>query len=686
MIGQVITDKSGKPLENYGNKLSPSNYNPSDEVLKLFGRVQTDYQAAYSLQHRTFQEFDGLSLLQRAKLDQETFGAYVGAEYLPVHKKWRWRGRKNTARNKIMGILAHIIAGMLYPFVHAKNEENEEDKMTARVMRILVEDHLRKADYEMKFMYMALTALVNPAVFCEVQYVEAMQTVKQKMRDGSIKIIEAVDQLMSGLNLNIVPIEELMLSDFYTGDLQKQPYLIRVKRISYDTARKIYGKHKDFKYVQAGKTRVVLAGQENQTLFDIEWTEADKDFVQELTAYYRDEDLQVCWLGGVFMGEDGDVYNSNPFEHRRLTIIGGEVISIPIYPFAKSGFEPIDPTGRFAYYKSAAFKEYWDDQALNTMHRLVLDGTYLDVFKPLFISGVAKVDSIVIAPGVSVGMPKDAQIAPFSIGSNLTAAYTAIAKQEEGLSESTQDKTSAGIATPNITATQTAIATQQAKVALGNFGAMIGNLIKDIGELTVDCVIQYATQGEVDTTVPEALSMKFRTYLVKDKQNGKDITNRVIFTDKYMGKDFSQPKIDAVEWDLYDKAGGYGSDQRIYEVDPYKFARYTYACYVDVDMILDNSMGNTQQKKTLAFNMLTDPRIIQFTDAKAVADSVIDEFAPLLSQTDPDKFKNKSLDMMNPMGMGAPDGAGNLDIRSPMQNVGAGAVVTSPLSQNVGVQ
>lgn len=675
MIGQLIT-QDGKPIN--AQKLETSAYQPKPEVIDLFARVQKDYQVAYALQHKPFREFDGRSLLQRAKLDQETFAAHVGLQYLPEHKKWRWQGRKNTARNKLISILAHVIAGMLYPMVHAKNEEDEEDKLTAKVMRLRVEDHLRKAGYEVKFLYLVLTALVNPAVICEVEYVQAMQIIKQKYRDGTIKLIEAVDQLMSGLNLNVIPIEELLIGDFYTGNLQRQPYLIRVRRISYDTAKKMYkGKYivdgKDqFDYVQAGKTRVFIAGQEHQTLFDIEWSEADRDQVQEITAFYRDEDLEVTWVGGVFMGEQEDVYNNNPFHHRRMILIGDEWMTIPIYPFAKSGFEPIDPTGRFFYYKSGAFKEYWDDYALNTMQRLAIDMTYMEAIKPVFISGTSKVDSVVIAPGAVTGIGKDAGVTFQSTMPNLKALYDSIAQQEKDMSLSTQDNVVSGQQTPGVTATQTAIATQQAKIVLGTFGIMIADLIKQIGELVMDCVVQYDTQGELDASIPESLSLKYKTFLVSGKDKGKDITNKIIFTDR--NAKLNEKQVEKRQWELYHKSGGDESDQRIYEVNPKKFARYTYSMWVDVDQIVDRSMGSTQQKKTLAMNILLDPRIQPFTDTKAVASSVIEEFAPLLTDGDPDKFKGKS----NPMG-----------VPSPMQSPNnGGQVVPSAqnLNSNVGLQ
>ena len=645
MIGQIITNKDGIPLDSGNKALTQSKYQPSDEIKKLFTRCQQDYQVAWSLQHRSFDEFDGVSLLDRARLDQETYGAFVGAEYVPQHKKWRWRGRKNTSRNKLLGICAHMIAGMLYPFIYAKNEQDEEDKMTARVMRILIEDHLRKADYEIKFLYVMLSALVNPAVFVEVDYVEAIQRIKQKLNDGSYKIIEAVDDLLSGLNLNIVPIDELLLADFFTSDIQKQPYLVRVRRISWDTARKIYsGKYFEpdgtdsFDYVSAGQTRIVVSGQGNETLYDIEWTEADGDFVQELTFMYRDEDSEFTFVGGVFMGNHKNVYNSNPMKHRRLSFVNGEWLTIPVYKYAMGGFEPIDPTGRFAYFKSGAFKEYWDDMGANTMDRLMMDGTYLDVIKPIFLSGVAKADSTVLIPGATIALPKDAVMTPYQLGPNLAAAITALRERERNLSESTQDKIMSGGADKGVTAYATRQAEQNARVFLGIFGLMTANLVTQIGDLTKDCVISYSTVGELDNTVPGVLKSKFKTFLTTGKDKGKNVTNRIIFTDKNMGKTMSKQEKDKYEWDLYNKSGADGSDQRIYEVNPYKFARHVFNSYIDPDQIVRKSTGLDEQRKLMAFNIMTDPRVVPFTDQEAV----VDDFAiEVYGGDDPDRYKRK---------------------------------------------
>lgn len=656
MIGGAITTQDGKPFAN-GQALSPSKYAPSQEVVDLFSRVQRDYQTAYMLQQRPFDEFDGVSLLQRSRMDQQTFGAFVGAEFLPQHKRWRWRGRKNTARNKIIGILAHMLAGMLFPFVYAQNDENEEDKMTARVMRILIEEYLRRAKYEAKFLNIVLSALVNPAVVVNVEYVVAFQKVKQRLLSGEIKILEAVDELLTGINLNVLPIDQLMLGDFYTNDIQRQPFVIRLRRITWDEAREIYGTNSNFKYVEAGKTRVFLAGQDNQTLYDIEWSEADKNYVQEITAFYRTEDIEVTFVGGVFMGNEADVYNSNPLKHRRLSLIGDEWISVPILPFAKAYFEPIDPTGRFAYGKSGAFKEFWDDATQNKMHQLLVDGTYLDVMKPTFFSGVAKVDSTVIAPGAAIGMPAGATVTPYNLGSNLAAALTAMNIQKEDMSESTQDKIMSGGLEQNVTAYATSKAEQNARIFLGVFGRMIADLVRDIGELTSDCIIQHTTVGELDATVPESLRLKYKTVLAKTKEQGQQLTNHIRFIDTLLGRDYSEKDAEKRAWELFEEAGGRDTDQRIYEVNPYKFARTRYSFYVDADQIVMRSSGADSQRKVMRLQMLKDEVVYPFVDGKALADSVIEEW----SDGDPDKYKKKEEElnaMMNAVTGGGAQGGG----------------------------
>lgn len=667
MIGGTVTDADGLPVDNNGTKLSSSAYQPPKALMELFARCQNDYDTAWRMQHRSFDEFDGYSLLDRARLDQETFGAYVGVQYVPRSRSWRWKGRKNTARNKIIGILAQIISAVLIPTVYATDEEDNDSQESARAMKILLEEYFHRAKYEIKFLYMVLSALVNPAVFVQVEWVEAMQRAKVALAGGGTEIREVVDDLLSGLNLNIVPIDELMLGDFYTFDMQRQPYLVRLRRISYDDARKIYaGRYFDadpgqdkrpknysgekdgvmdrFDYVEAGKTRVFIATQENQVLYDIDWTEADKSMVQVATFYYRGDDLEVTWVGGVFMGNfdpehPEQVYNQNPMCHRRMVPVGKDWGSMPVYPYAKSGFEPLDPAMRFAYFKSAAFKEFWDDATLNVMHQLLVDGTKLDVMKPLIISGITKYDGNVMAPGAVASMPKDAIVSPYQLGPNLAAAMNALQQEEKDLQDSTIAAILQGQLGPRQSATAAAAAIANAKKMLGVFGTMVSRLVADVGEISVDCIVMNTTVGEMQEILPGALGIKYKTMLVRSKEGNRQSNHKLVFTDRYIGKTMTEGEMRAREWELWEEAGGGKKDaMKIWEINPYQFARKRYQTFIDVDEMVQRATGADRTRKMTALNVLTDPRVAPYTDPEAVInDFAIEEYGG----NDPDKYKKK---------------------------------------------
>lgn len=702
MIGQRVTGTDGIPLDNNGLKLSKSAYQPPEAVAKLFMRCSLDYGIAWQLQQRPFDEFDGMSLLERARRDQQTFGTFVGCQYIAANKRWRWRGRKNTARNNIVGILAQILAAILVPTVFATDDQDNDSRECARAMKVMLEEHLRRADYEMKFMYMVLSGLVNPASFVQVEYVEAIQRVKMRLADGSYTVKEAVDDLLTGLNLNVVPIDELMLGDFYTFDLQRQPYLVRVQRISYDQARSIYaGKYFDkpaagainpktgeeykegdlvdrFDFVTAGTTRTFLSSQSELTLFDIEWTEADQNMVQIATFYYRGEDLQVTWVGGVFMGNydaenPNEIYNSNPFEHRRMTLVGDSWGTVPVYPYAKSGFEPLDPGMRFAYYKSAAAKEYWDDATLNLAHQLLVDGMHLDVIKPILISGIAKYDSQVIAPGAVASLPKDATVAPYQLGPNLAAAMTVLNQETKDMEGSTIANILKGQPQGGVTATATIQAINNAKRMLGVCGALTADLVRQVGDLAIDCIVQNTTVGEMQEQLPGALGMKYRTILARGKEGGRAVTHKIVMTDKYIGRKMTEAAKTKRMWELWHEGGGDKKDaMRIWEINPYQFARKRYSCFVDADEMVMRASGADKQRNLIAFNMLTDPRVAPFTDPESVVnDFAIEEYGG----NDPDRYKRKgSADaLMAGMGMQPPVVPGQVDPSK------VGAVDANPL-------
>ena len=117
------------------------------------------------------------------------------------------------------------------------------------------------------------------------------------------------------------------------------------------------------------------------------------------------------------------------------------------------------------------------------------------------------------------------------------------------------------------------------------------------------------------------------------------------------------------EWELYEQAGGEESDQRIYLVNPYEFARNRFSLHIDPDVITLKSMGVDRQQKELQFQKMTSQFVYPFVDGKELANSIIEEY----SEGGPDKFKKKE-DMLNQIMLQPEAGVGASGFTSNLQN------------------
>jgi hypothetical protein len=221
-------------------------------------------------------------------------------------------------------------------------------------------------------------------------------------------------------------------------------------------------------------------------------------------------------------------------------------------------------------------------------------------------------------------------------------------------------------------------AEQQAQVILSVFSTMIADLIRQIGDLTADCTIQHTSVGQLDDSIPQALAMKYKTILSKQKMNGKDVTHKIEFDTNLIGRPLSKQQADDMEWVMWKKMGGANSKMIHWKINPYKFARTQFSCYCDPSQIMSRSLGTDQLRKDRAFNLLLDPRVSPYINVPEVIDEfVLKEFGG----NDPDKFKKTpeqmQQDQQNAQGG---QGGGNDMLKSIMgnPNLGVQAGITAP--------
>jgi len=517
-------------------------------------------------------EFDDMSVLERQSLDQASFNNYVGSPSEDPDEAWRSQAVRPIIRNRVISIAAHVTGALIFPQVYAQNDQDQADKDAAEVMKDLMEWAGEQSDYARTFLYAVIAALVNPGVIIHTEFAEHYRTVKEMDEKGGWTENQILDEAYSGFKDSIVPLDEIFVANLYESDIQKQPFIIWRRAIDFSAAQAKYGDNPVFKrYVRPG-LQCLFDEKTNQ--FYEQYDEKLRDrLVDEVIYYNRTEDLQLVLLNGVLLSHPDQ---PNPRKDKK-------------YPFAKSGYELFDE-GKFFYYSSLVKKMSKDEEVLNTLYRMVIDGTYLRLMPPMAIFGNEEVNSSITTPGTMNTFDQETRVEKLDIGGNLSEGMAAIEKVESSMSESSNDILQSGQDSGGSnTAFEISRLEQNARVMLGLFAKMIGMLVKDLGELRLSDILQYLTVADVDRLTGDSSRLRFQSFILPDKtSNGKRKTRHIKFDDSIIQTGIEPEEMKTpmdMSFDVLEEEGGLDTDQEIFLVAPKLFRERKFKVKVSPETV-----------------------------------------------------------------------------------------------------
>lgn len=651
MYAEFTRDNKGK----IKNKISA--YNPGEKEKLVTKLVAEDWQWGTQVQTESRREFNDRSLIEEINLNQQSYNSYVPPRSIDPDESWRAQTVRPITRNKLNSIAAHVTEPILYPSVFAQNANDDEDKDSAEAMRDLIEYVIDNSNYVRTFVKAVIAALVDPAVFINVEYYEVMRKIKESVEDGTWKEKEVLDEILSGFKVDLIPCKEILIPNIFESEIQKQRYVIKNKYIDYKEAEQIYGSHKNWIHVKPG-VRVVF-DEVTSAFYEIVDEEMKERLVNEVTYWNRNKDLKLCFINGILVS---DPEQPNP----RLD---------KLYPIAKSGYEPIG-NGQFFYYKSAANKLGSDQEIVDTIYNMIIDGTFMSLMPPMALYGMEDVNSSVMIPG-SVTSFKDPNTKLENIGprSDIRGGLQVASEIERSMSESSQDALQSGNAQGGSrTAREVLLLQENARKALGLFGKSIRFLVEDTGELIKGDILQFMTVGEVEQLTNV---LKFRSFIVPDKMvDGKKVSKKIKFINPAEEKtEYSPKELKDKQYELLEKEGGMDSDQRIYQINPAIFRINKYKIKVSVDDLTPPSKALEKALNLEAYDRaIQNPLLDQET---IVRDFLLDVYKPGES----DKYLAKNTG--GPAATAAPNPTGD---ENPLTNGGIQqkGVNTSLLSQLTG--
>lgn len=513
-------------------------------------------------------EFNDLSLVTRDQYDQMQFNTYQpnnGEAWQDAPQlAWRSRAIRPVVRNKCMSIAAHATARLIFPKVFAYDENSEEQQDAAHVMESLMEWSGDVSNYPYTALLRVITALSSPASIGYTEYGEITRLVKTEQNDAGDWIEERVrDEAYPCFMDAIVPVTQLYIENMFEADIQKQGFLLWRKVYSFSEAQTKYsGVYENFKYVRPGvQTIYDDANRQFYYVYDPNMRQED---VEEICYWNKNLDLKIIMVNRVMLTKCD---NPNPRKDK-------------LYPFDKFGYEPIN--NRFFYYKSLAFKLQHDADIVNTLYQMVIDGTYLSIFKPMVNVGGEIIASDVIVPGaVTTLSDPNADLRAINVGSDLKAGLETLSVVENSINESSQEPLQQGQDNQpgGTTAYEISRLEANANTVLGLFLQMIAKHVRDFGKLRLGDILQYLTVPEV-LEIEDDPALVYKTFFVNGK--GADKNKKIEF-DKELPDEMSKEEHMQMSYDLLIQEKE--KDMEIAKVNPGLFRDLKYKVSVSPDVL-----------------------------------------------------------------------------------------------------
>src|SRR4030066_188366 len=203
-----------------------SAYNPPEEIANFTAEVKGYYSKGWETLNTPLVELNDRSVLEDMDRGQRVFNAFVDESIEDPSEAWKWRGTQSKARNKAIAMHAQLTAGYIIPMFLAQNEDDEEDVQFSDMMRDIAEWMTQNSNYKSSFLMIAMGMLMNPVNYMSAEYAEIFQTIKVKTEKG-YEPKEILDEILSGFQANVYSADQILISNLYEQNIQKQSWIIK---------------------------------------------------------------------------------------------------------------------------------------------------------------------------------------------------------------------------------------------------------------------------------------------------------------------------------------------------------------------------------------------------------------------------------------------------------------------------
>ncbi len=609
MIGDI--DTQNDPI---------SAYQPPQDVIDLTKVVKEAYAEGERILDRPWLELNYRNIEQDENNGQLMFNAFVDEGEEESAEDWKWRGTRSMARNKGVAMHAQLTSNFLIPLFVGQNESQEIDRDMSEIMNNVAEwiAQPTNSEYQSSFIQATFGMMTNPVTYMGAEFFEVMQSVKQKMSDGSFEFKEVVDEILSGFKASIYSSSQVLISNAYERNMQKQKAIIERRWVEKSELEAKYRDHENWIFVQEGIRSVY--NDEDGLFYDIKDDE-HLHLVAEEIYKNRREDLETPFVSGIYMGKE-DTEN-NPIRHRETLKdkLTGEIISVPKYNKVPFGFSRIG--SHFFYFKSMMNVLQWDNMLYDAMSEIVMNRAFLEVEMPILISGSEQIDTEVVFPNaVLTSEDPDTKVQQLLPNSNMVAGFNALRETEKAMDDESVSGTVAGqLPQASQKAFSVAQARADAKKIIGSVGKSLAESMIKYGDLMKDIIINNITVPQTQKLINGQLALKYPTFFLENKNTAGKMSDKIIkFDTSLLGLKLTKQEKIQREMELLEETDFPNNNKTLAKVNPEIFASLRYLSKIELtEMFNKSSEFRENLFLTIRQQFANDPNIdLKTLDQKTV--------------------------------------------------------------------
>ncbi|MFA5990448.1 MAG: hypothetical protein WC803_12705 [Sphingomonas sp.] len=462
-------------------------YKISDKDEQMVKRIYDEFSDMRTLRKKLWKYFNDRTLEDFVDDSQLRLNGYVPTKESQGKEQWQSNVFHPVTRNKFKAILAAVALDVPQTRITAQNEKSQRDYWRAQTIKELVKFSYDQDNKEEQVFFEAWEACEKGTVIVYDGYLRAKAKRKVvKSFDtitGEIETEEEEIETDSQCFNQIVPLMNLYIADFHVFNIQKQPSLIWIDRMTKGVFEKEYGKYKNAQYVPESVPKTPK--NEDDTFFTHMWQERwdGEEPIEVLKYYNKLNDEFIILANGVLL--------------LNAPLLLGK--KKKWYPFAKTVCEPFST--EFFYGNSIPNLLMGEQDVINSLYNMALDKTYKSMAPQLLIGNANKDDFDLEDQNTTI----DTKIYVQDISQVREMPITGVNQSDvkmieiisRGLDLTSVDSNQQGVAGRGVTAREVVIANENAKKLKGILYMFLTSLWLQKIKLRIMNILVYYTKPSV---------------------------------------------------------------------------------------------------------------------------------------------------------------------------------------------